>query len=257
VSENTEKPLVGQLIMVTRPRGESKSLCDRLAALGAETIVQPAIAIIDPPDWRPVDAALARLEQYDWLVFSSVHGARYFMDRRLSLQYPPEMPSTLKVAAVGAGTAEELAKYNIVPDIIPAEYRAESLADALRAEVSARRFLLARGSRGRELLADELTAAGRAVEQIVVYSSRDVAAPEGDVAELLAAGRINWITVTSSAIARSLAAMFGQNLKKAKLASISPLTSAALREKGFDPSVEAAEYSMDGLIAALVKTLRP
>ena len=90
-----------------------------------------------------------------------------------------------------------------------------------------------RASRGREVLADELTAAGAIVEQIVAYSSIDVAAPSPEIAAAMSAGRIDWVTVTSSAIARSLAAMFGANLARTKLASISPVTSQTLRELGY------------------------
>ena len=103
------------------------------------------------------------------------------------------------------------------------------------------------------MLAEQLTAAGGIVEQVVVYTSSDVATPDPDVAARLAAGRIDWITVTSSAIARSLARLFGDELRRAKLASISPITSAALRELGHEPAVEATEYTMPGLVAAIVR----
>ncbi len=115
-----------------------------------------------------------------------------------------------------------------------------------------RRFLLARASRGREVLAEQLRAAGATVEQIVVYTSGDVERPHTAVTALLRAGQIDWITVTSSAIARSLGRLFGQDLRRAKLASISPLTSGVLRELGESPAVEAAEYTMAGLVAAIV-----
>ena len=107
---------------------------------------------------------------------------------------------------------------------------------------------MARASRGREVLAEQLAAAGAVVEQIVVYSSTDVEQPDTDVAAMLAAGRIDWVTVTSSAIARSLAKLFGDQLHRAKLASISPLTSGVLRELGYEPAVEATEYTMSGLV---------
>ena len=109
-----------------------------------------------------------------------------------------------------------------------------------------------RASRGREVLAERLTAAGATVDQIVVYTSGDVERPDPDVAALLAARRVDWITVTSSAIARSLARMFGDDLRRAKLASMSPITSGVLRELGHQPAVEAAEYTFPGLAAAIL-----
>ncbi len=115
-----------------------------------------------------------------------------------------------------------------------------------------RRFLLARASRGRDVLAKRLTAAAAIVEQIVVYTSTDVEQPEADIAAMLRAGRIDWVTVTSSAIARSLSRLFGDQLRRARLASISPFTSGVLRELGYQPAAEAAEYTLAGLVSAIV-----
>ena len=142
-------------------------------------------------------------------------------------------------------------------DLVPEQFRAEALAEALAHEAPGRRFLLARASRGREVLAEQLTAAGATVEQIVVYTSTDVEEPDPAVAALLRAGRIDWITVTSSAIARSLVRLFGEDLRRAKLASISPITSGVLRELGHQPAAEAAEYTIAGLVAAIVNVPSP
>ncbi len=250
-------------IMVTRPREDDDPLAERLRATGAEVIVQPAIQITPPNDWRPVDDAIARWTEFHWLVFSSANGVRFFFDRMQAIRgilptcHAPNDESksprtTPLIAAIGPGTADELARYGVHADLLPEQYRAEALADALAHEASGRRFLLIRASRGREVLAERLTAAGAAVEQVVAYSSTDVERPDPNVLEQLRAGRIDWITVTSSAIARSLANLFGEDLRLARLASISPVTSATLRELGFEPASEAAEYTIAGLIEAIV-----
>jgi uroporphyrinogen III methyltransferase/synthase len=101
------------------------------------------------------------------------------------------------------------------------------------------------------VLAEELTKAGGIVEQVVVYDSVDVQSPAPDIAEQMAAGRIGWTTVTSSAIARSLARMFGDSLHQTKLVSISPITTATLRELGYEPVAEAREYTMAGVVSAI------
>ncbi len=160
----------------------------------------------------------------------------------------------IQLAAIGPGTAEELARYHLKADRVPDEYRAESLAAALIADARGQRFLLARASRGREVLAEELTAAGGIVEQVVVYTSRDVEHADPEIDAALAAGRIDWITVTSSAIARSLAKLFGDDLRKSKLASISPVTSATLRELGQKAAAEAREYTMEGIVEAILSS---
>ena len=103
------------------------------------------------------------------------------------------------------------------------------------------------------MLAERLAAAGAVVEQVVVYTSTDVDRPGDEAAALLHDGKIDWITVTSSAIARSLARLFGDDLRKTKLASISPITSGVLRELGYQPSAEATEYTLAGLTEAIVR----
>ena len=245
-------PLAGQRVIVTRPRAQADRLAARLAELGAEVIEHPVIRISEPPDWAPVDQALARLEQYDWLVFSSANGVRYLVDRLLNQAGGLECLDRIKLAAIGPGTADELARYGLRAALVPGQYRAEALAEALAQTAPRGRFLLARASRGREALHQQLAAAGASVDQVVVYTSSDLTEPDPIVARDLAAGRIDWVTVTSSAIARNLVRLFGPDLLKARLATISPLTSAALKELGYEPAVEAELYTVDGLIEAMV-----
>lgn len=259
----TERPLFGKRILLTRPDDGTTAedaTVRQLQLLGADVRVQPAIAITPPADWQPLDAALARFaadkkSPFDWIVFSSGNGVRALIRRLLDSNRDARVFAGAKFAAIGPATAEALAAFHLRADLIPAEYRAESLAASLAERVphGEKRFLLIRASRGREVLAETLRAAGAEVEQVVAYQSTDVARPDDEIAELVAAGKVDWITVTSSAIAKSLAAMFGPDLKKAKLASISPITSATLRELGLEPAAEATEFTLPGLVAAILK----
>ncbi|MCD4726524.1 MAG: uroporphyrinogen-III synthase [Pirellulales bacterium] len=288
-SRSGDRPLDGACVMVTRAENPSDPLARQLRELGAEVVLQPAIRISPPADWRPVDEAIARLNEYDWLVFSSANGVRYFLDRceqRLrgkkgtgpicrngpeGAAHKLDLSPFPRVAAIGPGTAEELARFGLRADLVPREFRAEALADALirekgtgpicrngpegaahKLDLSPFSLLLVRASRGREVLAERLTAAGATVDRIVVYTSSDLQRPDAEIAAMLAAGRIDWITVTSSAIARSLARMFGDDLRRAKLASISPITGDVLRELGHRPAAEAVEYTLAGLTAAIL-----
>jgi uroporphyrinogen III methyltransferase / synthase len=263
------QPLQDVCVMVTRPEQPSDPLVELLRGRGAEVIVQPAIRIMPPPDWQAVDDALSRLHEFDWLVFSSANGVEGFFERRRILT---EMPSKgtvsllltqksgqsswtgrPRVAAMGPGTADALARYGIQVDRMPDRFDADALADALATEASGRRFLLARASRGREALAERLAVAGATVEQIVVYASVDVEQPDSGAAAMLRAGRIDWITVTSSAIARSLIKMFGEDLRRARLAAISPITGDLLRELGFTPGVEASRATFAALVEAIAE----
>jgi len=248
------RALCGVRILVARPRDQLAPLRQRLAELGAEVLLQPAIQIADPPDWKPVDEVLDHLDRYDWLVFSSVNGVRYLLERLFHLGGDLRRLGKLKLAAIGPVTADRLAEYHLRADLIPGTYRAEALADALVAETGGRgSFLLARASRGRDLLCERLSAAGAAVDQVVVYSSTDVQRAEPDVAAAMTDGRIDWVMVTSPAIARSLVALFGKQLRQTKLASISPVTSEAIRHLGHEPAAEAAQYTTEDLVEAIVR----
>jgi uroporphyrinogen III methyltransferase/synthase len=247
------RPLFGQKILVTRPLDQSADLVDRLAALGAAVLIQPAIRISEPPEWAAVDEVLARLGSFDWLVFSSANGVRYLLDRLWFTGGDLRRLGGVRLAAIGPGTAEALAQYHLRTDLTPEKFRAEALAEALAAEAAGQRFLLARASRGREVLAEQLRAAGGHVEQVVVYSSTDVQVADEALSAQLVGGEIAWITVTSSAIAKALHGLFGEHLRRSRLASISPLTSAALRQLGYEPDAEATEYTLPGIVEAILR----
>ncbi len=267
-----QRPLFGQTILVTRPEHQADDLARPLVELGADVLLQPAISIFPPglrshvdpqyldtvvrmaPEhgrWEKVDRALELLDRQDWIVFSSSNGVRYFLNRLPHVRRDMRWLASVKIAAIGAATAEELSRFHLKADLIPDEFRAESLAAALAGAAAGKRFLLVRASRGREVLAEELTKAGGIVEQVVAYDSVDVEKPDPEIAARMAAGQIDWTTVTSSAIARSLARLFGDSLRRTKLVSISPITSATLRELALEPAAEAKEYTMAGVVNAI------
>jgi uroporphyrinogen III methyltransferase/synthase len=255
-----KRPLFGQTVLVTRPLDQADDLSRPLAELGANILLQPAIEIKPLLLSDNASRVLDLLERFHWLVFSSANGVRCFFDRLLDpLVQPPRDVRALgkiNIAAIGPGTAEELSRYHVKADIIPDEYRAESLAQSLSNSAAGKRFLLIRASRGREILAEELAKAGALVEQLVVYESLDVEKSDPTIAAKMSAGQIHWTTVTSSAIARSLVNLFGDSLHKTNLASISPITSATLRELGFKPAAEAKEYTMAGVVEAVTCNFR-
>ncbi len=149
-----------------------------------------------------------------------------------------------------------MASWRLNTDLVPDQYRAEALADVLGPHVAGRRVLLARASRGREVLAERLQQAGARVSQVVVYASTDVEHADPQVETALSEGQIDWITITSSAIAQSAVRLFRQGFGQAKLASISPITSETLRSLGQDPTAEAIDYTMDGVVDAVLRAER-
>jgi uroporphyrinogen III methyltransferase/synthase len=253
----TSRPLFGRTLLVTRPKHQADELSSKLYKLGADVLVQPAIEIGDPLDWAPVDAVIARLSEFDWLVFASSNGVDYFFRRLYSSGRDARSLGHVRLAAIGPSTVAALARHHLHADLQPEDhFRAEALAAALGPHVRGKRVFVARASRGREVLAETLSSAGAAVKQAVVYESRDVAAPAEEVVQALAMGRIDWTTVTSSAIARSLVAMFGDALHKTRLVAISPITADVLAGLGHPPAAVASTYTTDGVVEAILTSFR-
>ncbi|MFC1661622.1 uroporphyrinogen-III C-methyltransferase [Gemmatimonadota bacterium] len=247
-----ERPLFGTSVLVAGSRRTASKLRDRLATLGAEVLTQPAIRVTEPPDWAPVDSALDRIREYDWLVFSSGNGVDYLIRRILERGGDARVLSPVKIAALGSGTAERLADYHLKADLAPEKVNVPSMAETLMAGAPGGALLLARASGDQPVLAEELEERGAAVDQIAVYRTVEIEEPNQDVADALAAGEVSWITVTSSPTARSLVRVYGESLRKSRIVSISPLTSASLQELGHEPEMEASPHTLEGMVDALL-----
>lgn len=245
------RPMFGQRIVVTRAAEQAGDLRDRLQELGADVILQPAIRITPPPSWTAIDEAIGRLTDFDWLAFSSANGVRMFCDRLHELGHDGRALGGVLLAAIGPGTAAELARYHLRADVQPEEHRAEALAESMLAAGPPGRVLLIRANRGREVLFEKLRHGGAEVRQVVAYHSEDVSAADPAILEQMQQGRFDWLTVTSSAIARSVGRLFGESLSQVKVASISPITSQTLRELGIEPAVEARTYTLEGVVDAI------
>jgi uroporphyrinogen III methyltransferase/synthase len=253
-----QRPLFGRRILVTRPRGQAADLVQRLETLGAMPLLLPAIDIGPPTDWAPVDAAIERLSQYQWVVFTSTNGVQSFLDRLRVRGKDLRALGGVRLAAIGPSTAEALRRYHLEADLVPPEYRSESLAAALKPHVVGTRVLLARADRGREVLRDELQGVAT-VDQVAVYSQTDGVQADAAVVDCLRKGDVDFVVLTSSNIARSLSRILDARCQvhlqsgRMRVISISPVTSATVRELGWRVAGEAEEYTIDGVVKALVK----
>lgn len=247
-------------VLITRPADQADSLRIPLLKRGAKVLFQPVIEII-PVAKEKVSANLTRSD-FDRLIFSSANGVRYFFEfltacRSINIfandLFQRIENKQIGLAAMGSGTARELEKFGVQADLVPVDFRAEGMIDSLKTEGPAgRKYLSIRGSRGRSVLRDQMMELGALVSELSVYESRDLTEPDPEIQTLLATGKIDAVTVTSSAIAESLVQMFGALLNKTKLFSISPLTSSALRKNGFEPSGEAVRATMEDLIDRII-----
>jgi len=252
---SSDLPLVGQTILVTRPVNQAGAFADKLRQRGAHVVIQPAIEIGPPDDWSPIDAAIRAIQQYDALVFCSQNGVDSFLGRFGTLDVDIRKLADCQIAVVGSKTAAALARFHLQPDLIPKDFRAEALAEQMAPQIAGKRVLIVRASRGRDLLAGALRAAGGQIEQVAAYSHRDVTTADRAVLQMAAEGRIQWVTLTSSATAQSVAKLFGEAMQNMKIASLSPVTSQTVRELGFTVDAEAEPYTIDALVEAIERKM--
>lgn len=251
-----KRALFGRRIGVTRADEQADAQIDRIFELGAEPVMMPTLMIDPPETWDFVDESLRCISEFDWIVFTSVNGVRGLLGRIWELGGDVRWLAKAKIAAIGPSTAAALGEFQLRADLVPESYRAEQLAEALRPHVSGRRVLWARANRVRDVLRTELAAAGAQLDEVVVYQHRDVDAWPEEVNKRLVAGQLDWIGVSSPAIARNVARLVPEAARsylgsRIRIASISPVTSAACQEVGLPVSAEATEHTWDGLLAAI------
>jgi uroporphyrinogen III methyltransferase/synthase len=244
-------PLFGKRIVVTRDRRQSQGLTEPLEELGAETLALPVIEIQPPSDPAPLRRAIACLDSYDWVIFTSVNGVRHFVNQLDDIR-----KLRAKVAAIGPATQAAVAELHVRADVVPTEYVAESLLEALSNEdLRGKRILLPRAAVARDLVPLELSKRGARVDVVEAYRT---AAPAGLAAQAksVLARKPHWITFTSSSTVKNLVAAVGAPaLAGIRIASIGPVTSATARELGLRVDVEANPHTMAGLVAGLVAAI--
>ena len=253
-----QKPLFGLRIGITRAEEQSEPEIKRALELGAQPVLLPTIEIGPPADWEPVDAAIAGLDEYQWLVFTSANGVNYFLNRLWETGYDARKLARLKIATIGPSTAEALQQFHLRADLIPDQYRAEALAAALKPLVQGQKILWAGANRGREVLQTELTEVSATVDKIVVYENHDVPSWGSESVELLESGQIDWIGLSSPSIARNFSRLLTENVRqhlgsRTRLVSISPVTTQAATDVGLQIDAEAEEYLWEGIFAAIQK----
>lgn len=243
------RPLEGRRVLVTRPKEQAAELTTGLAALGAEVLHLPLIAIGPPDDEAPLRAALSELGSFDWVVLTSANAVEAVFDR---LQGP--VPAGVRWAVVGRRTAEVLTARGVRPELVAEPATAERLGELMMARgMASQRVLFPRSDRARDVLPQVLAAAGAHLEAPVAYRTLShSAATCRQLQEVLAEG-IDWVTLTSpSTWHELLGALDGARLS-AKLAAIGPTTAIAIRESGYEPAAVADPPGVQGLLAAMVR----
>ncbi len=255
-------PLLGKRVLITRPAGQAERFAHALREAGAEPIVAPTIAIGQPDDARAARESLARLRDYDWIVFTSRNGVDAVValadEHGDRLDRAPGGPfasarrfGPAKVAAIGPKTAEALAERGVRVDLIPAAFVGEAAAAELLARTApGARVLLYRAQDGRETIPDVLREHGRTVDVVAAYATRPLDDPSlagkarrADIVTFASASAVEGFVRNVPAAAELLASK--------TVAAIGPVTARAARDRGIRVDAVAAEFTVEGLLRAL------
>ncbi|MBW1712825.1 MAG: uroporphyrinogen-III C-methyltransferase, partial [Deltaproteobacteria bacterium] len=226
-----KRPLWGLRVLITRTAQGAGHLAAMVRELGAEAIIFPTVALVEPENKAPLQRAAAHLDQYDWLIFTSANGVEFFFKELAELGLDSRALGRLRVCAIGPATAKALAARNIKADRVPTEYRAEAVVEILADQArQGKRFLLVRAQEARQVLPRELTALGGQVETVAAY--QNVLPPQADrqaLEQRLAAGEVDVVLFTASSTVNNLARLFPDKplarlLARTEVAVIGPVT---------------------------------
>jgi uroporphyrinogen III methyltransferase/synthase len=256
------RPLFGRRVVVTRARAQAGELSADLEELGAEVHEFPTVEISPPDDFGPLDAAIRALDSFGLIVFTSVNGVEAFLERLqhhgLDLR---AVPRAAKVAAIGPATAERLERAGLRVDVVPEEYRAEALIEALGAHpLAGERVLIPRAKVAREVLPEKLREAGAEIVVPPAYESVPSSEGKEELSLRLQSGEIDCVTFTASSTVENFVGAFGAEeaarlFSDTRVACIGPITADTARKHGVRVDAEAKEYTIPGLIEAVTGLL--
>lgn len=255
------QPLAGQRVLVTRSASQSPQFTRLLQAQGATVLEMPTLEIGPPSSWAALDRAIDRVDTFDWLILTSANGVTAWCERLARVGGQLDRGQRLKIAVVGKKTAAVLEQQGRSPDFIPPDYVADSLVRHFPETVAGKAILFPRvETGGREVLAQEFRNQGATVTEVPAYESRCPAAVDPGTAEAIAQGQVSLITFASSKTVRNFGHLlqrhFGDGwlrlLEQTAIASIGPQTSTTCRDLFDRVDIEAEEYTLEGLTAAIV-----
>jgi uroporphyrinogen III methyltransferase/synthase len=252
------KPLAGKRIVVTRARAQAGALAERIEELGGEVIEFPTIDIQPAENFTAFDAAVAKIESYDWLFFTSVNSVEPFLSRLRQVGKDKDALAKLQIGAIGSETAKKLASAGMKCCLVPERFQAEGILDAINAEsMRGKRVLIPRAAEAREVLPETLRAWGASVDVVSAYRTVVPATAVAPLVDLLKQGKVDVITFTSSSTVRNFVQLFDNRRINeigagAAIACIGPITAQTVAELGGQVAVTAREFTIAGLVDAIV-----
>jgi uroporphyrinogen III methyltransferase/synthase len=259
------QPLAQTQILVTRSVEQSPEFTQQLQRWGAEVLEMPALEIVPPSSWADLDAAIEELDQFDWLILTSANGVDAFMARLWANGKDSRSLRGVKIAVVGRKTATSLEQKGLRPDFIPTNFVADALVAEFPEFIAGKKLLFPRvETGGRETLVAELRQQGARVVEVAAYESRCPKHLAPEIVQSLELQMIDWVTFASSKTVQNFCQLLKQAapqtwqtwLHSVKIASIGPQTSRTCQELLGRVDVEATEYTLEGLTAAIVAATR-
>ena len=247
------RPLSGKRILVTRARAQASEFATNLQALGAEAIQFPTIRIVDIENPEPLRRAAREIASFDWLILTSVNGVERFWRALREEGLDARALANVDLCAIGPATAAAIRAKGVQPDLVPESYIAEAVVDALADSGDLRdtRILLPRAETAREVIPERLQALGAEVIEVAAYRTVSDGKEAETIRSRLAEGEVDMVTFTASSTVKNFVELIGTEIGGAEVASIGPITSRTARELGLPVHVEAEEYTIPGLLAAI------
>lgn len=255
----TNKPLTGKRILVTRASEQAASLSRKLQNLGATTIEIPTIEIVPPSNTDDMDKSIRNLKDYDWIIFTSVHGVEFFLQRITALQTNVSVLDNVKIATIGSATSAALERAGRKPDYTPVEFLSEQIAAGL-GNLRGKRILLPRADIASKILPILLRDRGAVADEVTAYRTVYPRALNAEkLAKTIRAG-IDIVTFTSPSTVNNFARAVGDKgrklLSNIKVACIGPVTFEAARNAGITSRIVAKQHTIDSLVEAIVDEIK-
>jgi uroporphyrinogen III methyltransferase/synthase len=248
-------PLAGKRILITRAIEQAEEFSALLGNYGAQVIPYPTIEIAPPEDWQPLDKSIEKINSYDWVIFTSVNGVKFFIQRLKDKRVTVAVLAKKKICAIGPRTQKELEKMGLTVHFRPSEYRAEGIAEGLKVQgIQGKKILLPRAREARRVLPEALREAGALVDEVEVYRTVKPAKGKKSLAAILKRG-IDMVVFTSSSTVRNFMELLSDKtaLNGVKVAVIGPITAETAKNYGLEPHIAPQEYTIPALVETIVE----
>ncbi len=252
-------PLLGKKIVVTRARAQASAFVTLLRKYGAECIEIPTIKISAPKDNLLLEKNIDDIDSFDWVIFTSVNGVKFFFDTLFAKNLDVRALGHLKFACIGPVTKEKLKEFGIISDVLPETYRAESVVKAFSdREIKDKKILIPRAKEARAILPDQLKEMGAYVHEVTAYETSLVDSDKTTIVKMLENNEIDIVTFTSSSTVKNFVDLlpsdkYRELIKDITTACIGPITDKTAESLGFKPDIVATNYTIEGLVDSILQ----